>query len=66
MVQVLERLAQGASIALISDAGMPAVSDPGAKLIVAAVHARHSVIPVPGVPRCCHSAVHPYSTRGYL
>lgn len=50
MIQVLERLAQGASIALISDAGMPAVSDPGAKLIAAAVQARHTVVPIPGVP----------------
>ncbi|BDA43028.1 Ribosomal RNA small subunit methyltransferase I [Coccomyxa sp. Obi] len=46
--QVLERLARGGAVALISDAGMPAVSDPGAKLIAAAVAARHSVVPVPG------------------
>ncbi len=47
-MQVLDRLARGGAVALISDAGMPAVSDPGAKLIAAAVRARHTVIPVPG------------------
>ncbi len=52
-LQVLDRLARGNAVALISDAGMPAVSDPGAKLISAAVRARHSVIPVPGERRSC-------------
>ncbi len=46
--QVLKQLTGGAAIALISDAGMPAVSDPGALLVAAAVRAGHPVIPVPG------------------
>ncbi len=46
--EIISRLGQGEDIALISDAGTPAVSDPGA-LLVAEVHrAGHRVIPVPG------------------
>ena len=46
--QVLERLRAGAAIALVSDAGMPAISDPGAMLASAASMAGLPVIPVPG------------------
>ena len=46
--EIVARLAAGERIALVSDAGTPAVSDPGA-LLVAAVHAAgHRVIPIPG------------------
>jgi 16S rRNA (cytidine1402-2'-O)-methyltransferase len=45
---VLQRLRQGDSVALVSDAGTPAVSDPGAKLVAAAVAAGFRVEPVPG------------------
>ena len=45
---MLERLRAGAAVALVSDAGMPAVSDPGAGLIAAAAAAGLRVIPVPG------------------
>ena len=47
-VQVLQRVRGGASVALVSDAGVPAVSDPGAKLVAAAVAAGLPVVPVPG------------------
>jgi 16S rRNA (cytidine1402-2'-O)-methyltransferase len=46
--QVLERLRAGAAVALVSDAGMPAVSDPGAGLVAAAAAAGARVVPVPG------------------
>ncbi len=46
--QVLQRLAAGERVALISDAGTPAVSDPGARLVAAVVEARHRVLPIPG------------------
>ncbi|MCP4621603.1 MAG: 16S rRNA (cytidine(1402)-2'-O)-methyltransferase [Bradyrhizobium sp.] len=46
--KILERLAQGASIALVSDAGTPLISDPGFKLVREACAAGHSVIAVPG------------------
>ncbi len=45
---VLQRLASGESVALVSDAGTPAVSDPGARLVAAAAAAGHRVEPVPG------------------
>lgn len=46
--KILERLAQGASIALVSDAGTPLISDPGFKLVREVSAAGHAVIAVPG------------------
>lgn len=46
--KVLARLAGGESVAYISDAGTPAVSDPGAALVAQAAAAGHTVVPVPG------------------
>lgn len=45
---VLEKLAEGGSVALISDAGTPLIADPGYKLVVAAREAGHSVVSIPG------------------
>jgi 16S rRNA (cytidine1402-2'-O)-methyltransferase len=45
---LLRRLAEGASIALVSDAGTPLVSDPGYKLVRAAAEAGHAVTTLPG------------------
>ncbi|MBX3635732.1 MAG: 16S rRNA (cytidine(1402)-2'-O)-methyltransferase [Rubrivivax sp.] len=45
---VLARLAQGESVAYVSDAGTPAVSDPGAALVAAVAAAGHPVVPLPG------------------
>jgi 16S rRNA (cytidine1402-2'-O)-methyltransferase len=44
----VERLAKGESFALVSDAGTPAISDPGAALVAAADRAGIAVVPVPG------------------
>src|SRR3954463_11564555 len=46
--KILERLAQGASIALVSDAGTPLISDPGFKLVREVAAAGHQVIALPG------------------
>jgi 16S rRNA (cytidine1402-2'-O)-methyltransferase len=46
--KILERLAQGASIALVSDAGTPLISDPGFKLVREVYAAGHQVIALPG------------------
>jgi len=45
---VLARLAHGERVAYVSDAGTPAVSDPGAALVAAAQQAGHATVPVPG------------------
>ncbi|MBC7956925.1 MAG: 16S rRNA (cytidine(1402)-2'-O)-methyltransferase [Cytophagales bacterium] len=45
---VLARLARGERVAYISDAGTPAVSDPGAALVAAAQQAGYRCIPLPG------------------
>jgi 16S rRNA (cytidine1402-2'-O)-methyltransferase len=48
IASVLDDLAAGRSVALVSDAGTPGISDPGARLVRAATDARHRVIPIPG------------------
>jgi len=46
--RVLERLARGERVAYVSDAGTPAISDPGAVLVAQARAAGHRVMPLPG------------------
>jgi 16S rRNA (cytidine1402-2'-O)-methyltransferase len=46
--KVIAALDEGQTVAYASDAGTPAVSDPGAVLVRLAVQAGHQVIPVPG------------------
>lgn len=46
--QLIEKLENGQSIAQVSDAGMPSISDPGVDLVKAAVYAGISVVPLPG------------------
>lgn len=45
---VLARLARGERVAYVSDAGTPAISDPGAALVAAAQSAGFRVVPIPG------------------
>ena len=47
-VGVLARLAAGQRVAYASDAGTPAISDPGAVLVAAVVAAGYRVVPIPG------------------
>jgi 16S rRNA (cytidine1402-2'-O)-methyltransferase len=46
--RIIELLQQGKCVALVTDAGTPAVSDPGAVLVEAVRHAGFRVIPIPG------------------
>jgi len=46
--QLVEWLTKGKTVALVSDAGMPGISDPGYELIVAALAERCRVVPLPG------------------
>ena len=49
LAALVARLAAGESVALVTDAGTPAVSDPGADLVRAAVAAGIEIVPIPGV-----------------
>ncbi|MDN5709967.1 MAG: 16S rRNA (cytidine(1402)-2'-O)-methyltransferase [Planococcus sp. (in: firmicutes)] len=46
--KILRYLAEGKSVALVSDAGMPCISDPGEDIVKKAVDAGYPVVPVPG------------------
>ena len=46
--RVIERIERGQRVALVTDAGMPAISDPGERLVAAVVEAGHAVEVVPG------------------
>jgi 16S rRNA (cytidine1402-2'-O)-methyltransferase len=46
--KILQRLSEGASVALVSDAGTPLISDPGYKLVREACAAGHAVTALPG------------------
>ena len=47
-VRIVERLQAGESVALISDAGTPGISDPGARVVAAVRAAGCKVVPLPG------------------
>lgn len=46
--EILALLREGKTVALVSDAGMPGISDPGTQLVEAAVREGITVIPIPG------------------
>jgi 16S rRNA (cytidine1402-2'-O)-methyltransferase len=48
VARVLQRLAAGERVALVTDAGTPGVSDPGAELVREAIAAGARVVPIPG------------------
>ena len=45
---IVKLLGEGQSVALVTDAGTPAVSDPGARVVAAVRAAGFSVVPIPG------------------
>ena len=47
-VEIVAALGRGESVAIVTDAGTPGVSDPGARIVRAAHDAGHPVVPVPG------------------
>jgi 16S rRNA (cytidine1402-2'-O)-methyltransferase len=46
--ELVKELEEGANVALVSDAGMPGISDPGFRLISLAISHRLAVVPIPG------------------
>jgi 16S rRNA (cytidine1402-2'-O)-methyltransferase len=46
--ELVKQMQEGASVALVTDAGMPGISDPGYRLIALAIRHRIPVVPVPG------------------
>jgi len=48
MAQIIEKIESGSSIGLVTDAGTPGISDPGGKLVEAAVRSNIEIIPIPG------------------
>lgn len=69
---LVERLKRGDALALISDAGTPLVSDPGSRLVNAAVALGIRVVPVPGASATLAALVasglapHPFTVLGFL
>lgn len=70
--ELVKKLAEGARIAVVSDAGMPGISDPGFRLVSAAIAKGIPVIPIPG-PAAFVTAlvasglpVESFSFRGFL
>lgn len=52
--KVVSLLHQGQAVALVSDAGTPGISDPGAITVAEAVAAGCDVVPIPGPCAVCH------------
>ncbi|MHA6260504.1 16S rRNA (cytidine(1402)-2'-O)-methyltransferase [Sporosarcina sp. CAU 1771] len=46
--KILELLSEGKDVALVSDAGMPCISDPGVDIVSKALEVGYDVVPVPG------------------
>ncbi|MEC4990032.1 MAG: 16S rRNA (cytidine(1402)-2'-O)-methyltransferase [Oscillatoria sp. PMC 1068.18] len=58
--ELLTRLLAGARIALVSDAGMPSISDPGSELVAVCLEKQIQVIPIPGA----NAAITAFSVAG--
>lgn len=46
--QIIALLEEGKNIALVSDAGLPCISDPGYEIVADAIKAGYAVVPIPG------------------
>lgn len=55
--ELIERLSNGESVALVSDAGTPAISDPGFRLVQKAREAGINIIPIPGPVAFVNAAI---------
>ena len=70
--KLVARLKAGESIALVSDAGTPTISDPGYRLLVQCIEANIPIIPIPGPSACIAAAsvaglpLHNFVFEGFL
>lgn len=70
--KLLESLQAGKTVALVSDAGMPTIADPGYELVVAAVASKLPVVPLPGANAALTALIasglptHPFYFYGFL
>ena len=70
--KLIAQLKAGGSIALVSEAGTPTVSDPGHRLVVQCIDANIPITPVPGVAACIAAAsvaglpLHAFVFEGFL
>ncbi|MEK5067670.1 16S rRNA (cytidine(1402)-2'-O)-methyltransferase [Sporosarcina sp. FSL K6-1508] len=70
--KILTMLAEGKTVALVSDAGMPCISDPGADIVSKAIVAEYDVVPVPGANAAISALVasglvpQPFTFFGFL
>jgi 16S rRNA (cytidine1402-2'-O)-methyltransferase len=56
-IELVERLEQGARVGLVSDAGMPGISDPGYRLVELCIERGIPVVPIPGATALVASVV---------
>ena len=55
--KLLSLLEEGESVALVSDAGYPAISDPGYEMVLATIDAGYNVVPLSGCNACLDALV---------
>lgn len=70
--KLVARLKSGESIALVSDAGTPTISDPGYRLLIQCIEADIPIVPIPGPSACIAAAsvaglpLHNFAFEGFL
>lgn len=70
--KILQQIREGKVIALVSDAGMPTIADPGYELVIEAVEQGIAVIPLPGANAALTALIasglptHPFYFYGFL
>jgi len=70
--RIVALLAQGRDVALVSDAGTPAISDPGARIVAMVLRAGYRVVPIPGpsapiaLLSACGLVEGPFHFEGFL
>lgn len=72
VAQILSWMAEGEDVAIVSDAGTPLLSDPGARIVKAVIEAGHDVVPIPGASALLSALVasgiepEPFTFFGFL